>query len=266
MLRLSEITIYPIKSAGRIALELAEVEARGLAQDRRWMLIDENQRFLTQRQHPRMALIDVRLDGAALVLNAPGMDTLVLPFAYARVETAEVTIWRDRCAAWVCPEDVNAWFSHFMGLSCRLVHMAEDQIRPVDPDYAQAGDTVGFADGYPLLLISEASLVDLNTRLESPVSMRQFRPNLVVAGGRAFQEDGWRRIRIGECEFELVKPCARCVLTTVDPDRGVAHPGREPLRTLMRYRTRENGVMFGQNLIARRLGRLRLGDAVEILD
>lgn len=265
MLRLSEINLYPIKSAGQIRVESAEVEARGLAFDRRWMLIDGNNRFLTQRQHPHMALLSVRIERNFLLVSAPEMETLVVPFGFARAETAEVAIWKDRCTASVLPEPVNDWFSRYMGFPCRLVYMDEDQIRGVDPAYAQAGDTVGFADGFPLLLISEASLEDLNGRLVQPVSMRQFRPNLVIAGGTAFQEDSWRRIRIGDCEFELVKPCSRCVLTTVDPERGVAHPGREPLKTLMSYRSTSAGVMFGQNVIARRLGTIRAGDAVEVL-
>ncbi|MBI2380323.1 MAG: MOSC domain-containing protein [Gammaproteobacteria bacterium] len=262
---LSEINLYPIKSAAQVRVAEAEVEARGLRGDRRWMLIDEAGQFLTQRKHPHMALIRVRIEANFLMLDAPEMETLVVPYAFERREVREVTVWRDRVPAWILPAAVNDWLSRYLGFGCALVHMGEEQRRGVDPTYGRPEDTVSFADGFPLLLIGEASLADLNTRLAKPVGMNQFRPNLVVAGGEAYAEDGWKRIRVGECEFDIVKPCARCVLTTVDPARGVADPGREPLRTLMAYRNQAGGVMFGQNLIPRRLGLIKAGDGVEVL-
>lgn len=264
-MELTDIALHPIKSAGRIRVASARVEARGLRDDRRFMLVDGNGKFLTQRQHPRMALLGVVLDDDGLTVSAPDREAIRVSPTMALAECRAVTVWGDEVRGQRLPASVDTWFSDFLGFECHLVYMAEDERRIVDPTYGQAEDIVSFADGFPFLLISENSLAELNSRLAKPVSMAQFRPNLVVRADRAYAEDDWRRIRIGECEFELVKPCARCVLTTVDPERGIADPGREPLRTLSSYRRREGGVMFGQNLIARRLGTIRVGDRVEVL-
>lgn len=264
-MKLTEIALHPIKSAGRILVDAATVDARGLRHDRRYMLVDANGKFLTQRQHPRMALLHVALDEGALTVSTAGRNSLSITDEMTLPERRLVTVWGEDVRGNTLPAEVDAWFSEFLGFECHLVHMAEEERRAVDPTYGQAGDIVSFADGFPFLLISENSLAELNARLAKPVSMAQFRPNLVVRADQAFAEDGWKRIRIGECEFELVKPCSRCVLTTVDPERGIADPGREPLKTLSSYRRREGGVMFGQNLIARRLGTVRVGDEVEVL-
>lgn len=264
-MHLTEINIFPIKSTRRIALSESQVLARGLPGDRRWMLIDAERRFITARQHPRLVLVETRLDDTALHVSGPGMPPLQLPLAPAG-ERAEVEIWRDHCAAVFTGKAADDWFSAYLGLPVRLVQMTDDIRRPVDPDYGRPGDEVSFADGFPLLLISQASLDDLNTRLERPVSMRRFRPNLVVSGGAPYAEDDWRHLRIGTVEFEGVKPCSRCVLTTVDPDTGEKDPGLEPLRTLSGYRRgKGGGVFFGRNLIPRGSGVIRVGDQVEVL-
>ncbi len=266
-MQLTEINIYPIKSTRRIALEESEVLARGLPWDRRWMLVDVEGRFITARKYPSLAAVQTRLDDAALHVGAQGCPELVLPLRAMPREAVTVSVWRDQCEAVPAGDEADAWFSDYLGVECRLVRMTDELVRGVDPDFGRPGDEVSFADGFPMLLISEASLRDLNSRLEQPVSMRRFRPNLVVDGEAPYAEDGWRRIRIGEVEFEGVKNCSRCVFTTVDPDRGVRDPSGEPLRTLGRYRRRpEGGVYFGQNLIPRSGGVLRLGDPVEVLD
>jgi len=262
--RVSALYRYPVKSCRGQALSEAELDPYGLAGDRRWMVVDEAGAFLTQRQYPKMALVVPSLGPDALTLNAPGMESLPLPLARERTERDGVTIWGDRCAAWDEGERAAAWFSEVLGLRCRLVHTGDGFERPVKPEHARAGDQVAFADGFPFLLISQAALDDLNARLEAPLEMIRFRPNLVVSGTAPFAEDGWGRIRIGATAFRVVKPCARCAITTVDPATGAR--GQEPLRTLSTYRrTPEGKVNFGQNLIHEpKRGTLRVGDAVTV--
>jgi hypothetical protein len=265
-LRLSEINIYPIKSTRRIALQESEVPAAGLPWDRRWMLIDAGGGFVTARQHPRLALVETRIGEDCLHVSGPGCDALDVPLAAGVGELVSATLWKDRLDVPPVSAEADAWFSRYLGFSCRLVRMTDEIVRPVKAGYGRAGDRVSFADGFPLLVISEGSLADLNGRLAKPVSMRRFRPNLVVDGCEAFAEDRWRRIRVGAVEFEGVKACSRCVFTTIDPDTGEKDPDLEPLRTLGTYRRGEGGVFFGRNLIPRSPGRIHVGDPVEVLD
>lgn len=262
---LSAIHVFPIKSGAAWIRDEAEVEPRGLAGDRRWMVADANGRFLTARQHPRLTLIRARADGAALDLEAPGMPPLRLAPSQSAARI-EATVWKSIVPAQIADTAADAWIGAFLGLPARFVHMDAACARAVSPDYGRPGDEVSFADGYPLLLISQTALDALNARLERPVPMLRFRPNLVVAGTTAHAEDGWKRIRIGAIEFDVVKPCTRCVFTTVDFARGEFDPAGEPLRTLARYRRTPQGVTFGQNLIPRGRGTLRVGDAVEVLE
>ena len=204
-MKLTEINIYPIKSTRRIALDESEVLPRGLPWDRRWMLVDSEGKFMTARQHPTLAVIDTRLDDTALHVSVAGKPELILPLQVKDHGLTKVNIWRDQCDAIPAGEDADAWFSDYLGVACHLVRMTDDLVRGVDQDYGQPGDEVSFADGFPMMLLTEASLNDLNTRLEQPVSMRRFRPNLVVDGEAPYAENHWRRIRIGEVEFEGVK-------------------------------------------------------------
>ncbi len=261
-LKLSALYRYPVKSLRGETFDAIAVTPRGLAHDREWMLVDANGKFLTQRQQPRMSLIDTYVaDRGGLRLRAPGMPELALDGdSVARIE---VTVWNDRVTAATVDAAADAWFSEFLGVRCRLVHFPSDSRRAVDPGYASADDEVGFADGFPFLLISQASLDELNTRLGEPVPMRRFRPNLVIDGCDPFAEDGWRRIRIGDVGFRVVKPCSRCIIPTIDPATGERHA--EPLRTLMSYRKRDNKVYFGQNLIHDGVGQLAVGMPVEVL-
>ena len=266
-MQVTELNIYPVKSTRRIALSESEVLPRGLPWDRRWMLVDASGKFITGRQHPGLATVQTQIGDNVLHIHAAGHDSLSLPLVPRERRVVEVTVWKDSVDALLAGSEADAWFSDFLGLDCRLVQMTDDISRGVNPDYGRAGDQVSFADGFPLLLISEASLTDLNSRLDQPVEMRRFRPNLVIDGERPYAEDDWRRIRVGEVEFEGVKNCSRCVFTTIDPDTGEKSPDMEPLRTLSSYRRRpEGGVYFGQNLIPRSAGVIRVGDSVTVLE
>jgi hypothetical protein len=266
-MQVTELNIYPVKSTRRIALSESEVLPRGLPWDRRWMLVDASGKFITGRQHPRLATVQTEIGDNVLHIHAAGHDSLSLPLVPRERRVVEVTVWKDSVGALLAGSEADAWFSGFLGLDCRLVQMTDDISRGVNPDYGRAGDQVSFADGFPLLVISEASLTDLNSRLDQPVEMRRFRPNLVIDGDLPYAEDDWRRIRVGEVEFEGVKNCSRCVFTTIDPDTGEKSPDMEPLRTLSSYRRRpEGGVYFGQNLIPRGAGVIRVGDSVTVLE
>ena len=258
--------VYPIKSCGGTALAEARLDDRGIVGDRAFMLVDDSGRFLTQRELPRMALVAPHLterDGRPhLAVSAPGQPDLDLTPTDAGPRRS-VVVWRSVCAAVDQGDAAAEWFSAAVGAPVRLVRMADEERRAVNPDFAVAAagaaNTVGFADGYPLLLISEASLADLNSRLATPLPMNRFRPNIVISGCAAFAEDTWPRLRLGSIEFAGVKPCARCQITTIDQATARVHP-REPLATLARYRRIDGDAMFGQNLIHLSRGVLRLGD------
>jgi uncharacterized protein YcbX len=255
--------LYPLKSCAPLAQSDAVVEPRGLAGDRRWMVVDATGRFVTGRQQPRLTLIRARPDGAdALQLDAPDMPPLrLVPVRDgARVAT---TVWGSQVASLPAAAAADAWITRFLGQPARFVHMDEAALRPIDPVYGDGA--VSYADGFPLLLISAAAMDGLNARLARPLSVLRFRPNLVVDGVGAHAEDGWTGVRIGEVAFDVVKPCTRCVFTTVDFERGVRDEAGEPLRTLTGYRRGPDGITFGQNLIPRGAGRIGVGDPVEVL-
>ncbi len=262
---LSSIYIYPVKSCAALALDCASVESRGLAHDRRWMIVDAQGRFLTGRQLPRLTLVRAQPQVHGLALSAPGLPQITLSEPSTAAERHTVTIWDETCSALSADASANAWISAYLEQPCRFVYMDSNCIRPTEPEFSQPDDTVSFADGYPLLLLSQAALDGLNGKLKEPVSILRFRPNLVVADTAAHAEDQWRHIRIGSVEFDVVKPCTRCVFTTVDFEQGTIAPNGEPLKTLMGYRRGPNGVTFGQNLIPRNHGLLHIGATVEIL-
>jgi uncharacterized protein YcbX len=262
---LASLTVYPVKSAAGLAVGRARVEPEGLEHDRRWMVVDGEGRFLTGREHPTLVRIAATPRGAGLELRAPGIDPLTLDDAGGGAPVT-VSVWRDRVPARAVDARADAWFTALLGLPCILVRLPAGGARPVDPQYGRASDRVSFADGYPLLLIGEASLADLNARAPMHAAMSRFRPNLTVAGAAAYAEDGWTRIRVGEVAFDVPKPCDRCVMTTIDPHTAEKHATQEPLRTLAGYRRdRSRGILFGVNLIPRGTGTLRVGDAVEVL-
>lgn len=261
----SSLTMYPIKSCAGISLERAPIGPRGIQGDRAFMLVNTSEEFLTQRELPRMALIQPQIiDNERLTVTAPCMPELsIIPCDTG--SRRQVVIWKDSCVAVDQGDEIADWFSSFLGIACRLVRMPEDTVRRVNPEYAvHEQDQVGFADGYPFLLISEASLADLNSRMPEPLPMNRFRPNIVVGGTLPYNEDTWRTIRIGEVTFHIVKPCARCEIPTTD--QATAARGKEPLKTLATYRHAAKGAMFGQNLIHVQQGVIRVGDRVEVLE
>ena len=263
-MQITALNIYPVKSLGAISCAERSVERQGLRGDRRYMLVDHQGRFITQRQFPKMALVKCTPTDDGYRLTAPAAEPLELPAELTEGTQLQVTVWRDTPRAIVGPDAANNWFSSVLGLDCRLVFLADSDLRQVNPQRAQAGDQVSFADGAPLLLTSESSLADLNTRLPAPVSMARFRPNIVVNSEVPYAEDEWRTIRVGECEFEVGWPCSRCVLTTVDPESGERDPQRNPLSTLKGYRDAPDGPLFGVNILPRKLGRIRVGDTVRL--
>ncbi|MCF2501030.1 MOSC domain-containing protein [Dyadobacter chenhuakuii] len=265
-MRLSEIWIYPVKSLGGIRLTEANVEERGLQYDRRWLIIDENNVFITQRVFGQMALIDVALEssGLKIFLRNNSENNVIVSYEPGSGEKVSVTIWDDIVNAVTVSDEADAWLSAQLDKRVRLVMMPESTERKADPKYASNGENVSFADGFPFLVISQASLDELNSRLEEPISMVRFRPNFVIAETMPFEEDQWKRIRVGELDFEIVKPCGRCVLTTVDPATG--EKGAEPLKTLASYRRVNNKVLFGQNMVASNFGLVKEGDALEVVE
>ena len=277
MLTLSHLYIYPIKSLGGISVSKAVVEEKGFRHDRRFMLVTPSGDFMTQRTNHHMALIDVAIDSDQMLRvwhrNRPD-NVLVLPLTVSpdtAGETLSVSIWDDEnVPASLVSAEADRWFSDALGKPCRLVFMPHSTRRPVDstydrPDAQGQPSAVSFADGYPYLLIGQSSLNDLNQRLPQPIEMLRFRPNIVVSGGLPHDEDAWQQFRIGDINFYGVKPCARCVLTTIDPATG--QKGREPLYTLAQYRQWKHKILFGQNVLAdvSANGLLRVGQPVEII-
>ena len=263
MLHLTQINIYPIKSARGISLPSAQLDDKGLQFDRRWMVVDEQGLFLSQRTLPRMALIEVSVQHDHLSITSRGFGELNVPLQFLPGAMREVQVWNDLLNASDIGQVAAAWFTELLGVRCRLVQLPEEPSRFVNPKYDPTRSAYTFADAFPILLLTEMSLGDLNARLAAPVPMNRFRPNLVVDGTFAFEEDTWQRIQIGEVTFRVVKPCGRCTVPTVNQETGEA--GKEPIRTLSTYRTRDSMVYFGQNLIHERRGVVSVGDEVHVL-
>lgn len=259
---LSQIHVYPVKSLAGFQVNVWPVDQRGLQYDRKWMLVDTDRQFLSQRRLPKMALIKTRIESDALILSASGQADLRLPLLEVAGEAIEVTVWDDRCLGIGCGSAADEWLSRFLDRDCRLVRQADVDVRKVDPDYAFDTDQTGFSDGFPFLLVSENSLNALNMAMQLPLDMNRFRPNLVVAECDSYAEDTWRRISINDIVFRLPKPCSRCAIPTIDPE--TARPGKEPLTTLNRLRKWNNKVYFGQNALHDRTGLLSIGQPVVI--
>ncbi len=265
-MHLADIRIYPVKALRGGSRAEMEVEPCGLVGDRRWMVVDGAGKFITQRTHASMAIIEAAATGFGVRLAAPGHSSLEVLFPGDDAETIDVTVWGNTLPARVASQVADMLLGDALGEPCRLVWMHDTAARPTDPAHAPEGSTVSFADAFPVLLCTTASLDALNGWLPSPITMGRFRPNLIVDGASAWDEDRWRRIRIGEVAFTVAKPSDRCIVTTIDPETGERPDKTEPLRTLGRYRRDDRGVMFGQNLVPENAGRLRIGDAVEIFE
>lgn len=264
---LSEINIYPIKSLSGIALNQSLIEDPGLQFDRRWMLVDEKNKFLTQREFPQMAKFDLKLEDENLTVSFQG-ETLNVPFDKNYAHSANVKIWSNAVKAEIYDDEINQWFSERFNSPCRLAVLGNKSKRKVSPFYAvrKFQDTVGFADAYPFLVAGENSLSNLNEKMEKALPMNRFRPNFVIAESEPFAEDRWKKIKIGKTIFHVVKACARCSMTTINQQTG-EKDGAEPLKTLASFRKKNGKVYFGQYLIADKAGEIiKIGDKVEILE
>lgn len=264
-MRIAGLFHYPVKSLRGLAVDELTLEARGPRHDREWMVVDANGRFLTQRTTPRMATLTARLRNGQLELSDDfGAVLLVEPTAGP---SRDVTVWRDTVTATDCGDAAATWLTARLGQPCRLVRMPDSTIRPVDPKYSPRPDAhTTFADAYPVLLTNAASLDDLNTNLPAPLGMERFRANVVISGAPAWAEDEWRAVTLGSITFDLVKPCARCVVITTDQRTGEQPYGSAPLSTLARLRTLQPfGAIFGQNAVHRSTGTLRVGDELRVV-
>jgi uncharacterized protein YcbX len=264
---LASVHIYPLKGCRAVDLDQSAVEPWGLAGDRRWMLVDSDCRFVSQREHPALARLDVRYGpGADIIASSDGYPAIRVAVPGESPELLKVTVWGSPVLAAAVGPKADAWFSEYLRDPVRLVYLDEPTRRSVDPEYGADGDVVSFADGYPLLLTNAGSLDRLGEWLtavgDQPVPMNRFRPNVVVSGYEPWAEDRWRRIRIGSVPFRVVKPCDRCVVTTTDQTTGVR--SGQPLRILAARRRFGRKLIFGQNIIPDSPGLIRVGDPVEV--
>ncbi len=269
-MHVSAIYTYPIKSCAGLTHQTVSFDKFGPAWDRRWVVTDSDGMFYTQRELPAMALIQPTFENGSLKLTAPGMSPISVSLETERGASRSVRVWKDTCEAWDEGDALAQWFSDYLKVDARLFRMADDFVRPVNKDYAPYPAQVGFADGYPALIVSESSLDNLNQRLiergNEAIPMKRFRPNIVITDSEPFAEDTWREAQIGTMTFDLVKPCARCVMTTVDPATGTVPDKAEPLATLNTFRKQDHGVMFAQNSIHRAPGTLNVGDVVNVVE
>jgi uncharacterized protein YcbX len=265
MLQVSELYIYPIKSLKGIAVKKARITAKGFEYDRRYLLVDKNNRFLTQREYPQMSQLQPSIENTGLLIthktNNKSITVPLTPLPSAN--RTEVVIWDDTCIAEFVSDEADRWFSEMLGINCRLVYMPDDTKRIVDQRYAPENAVTSFSDAYPFLIIGRASLDDLNSRLAEALPMNRFRPNIVFTGGEPFEEDLYGHFSIGNVDFYGVKLCTRCIITTIDQE--TAKKGKEPLKTLASYRFRDNKILFGQNLVHEGEGELIIGDELHLL-
>ena len=269
-IQLSQISVYPIKSTRGIQLSNSWVDKLGLSFDRRLVLADQNGHFMTARTEPKLCLVQANITATGLILTAPDMPKLVINYSQLSNNYQDIAVWGDLINAQKAHQEHHQWFSRYLNQPCQLLYFGEQSQRKV-PNTSSRTNQLAFADGYPLLLISQASLNDLNQRCSDDISMQQFRPNIVVENCEAFAEDTWSHIRIGEVEFELKKPCSRCILTTVDPLTAQKNSQQEPITTLKNYRQAATGdlageILFGQNLVPLNQGQITLNDKVTVLN
>jgi uncharacterized protein YcbX len=261
-LRVTQLVVYPVKGLAGQSFETVEVQDRGFAWDRRWMLVGEDHRFLSQRQLPKLATVQTAVDSSQLTLSHEDTRIAVPVEPPETAPRIQVTIWNDQVEAVLLP-GFGEWLSGILDHHCDLAFMPDSTRRRVNPAFARADDIVSFADAYPVLLIGEASLADLNRRLSVPVPIDRFRPNIVVTTQEPFEEDQWGELEIGTALLHGAKACGRCSVPTVDQITG-EQTGPEPIRTLSNYRRFGNGVYLGQNLTIRRPGRITLNDPVRL--
>jgi uncharacterized protein YcbX len=264
MLQVSGLFIYPIKSLAGIAVNSAIVTDRGFKYDRRWMLVNANNQFITQRELPAIALLTVALEDAAMrVTDITSGSFIMVPYSPVNNNPCQVIVWDDTCEAIYVSDEADEWFMSILGIKCRLVYMPDESRRQVDEEHAAAGNVTSFSDAYPFMIIGQASLNDLNNRLKEPLPVNRFRPNIVFTGGQPFEEDTMDNFTIGGINFYGVKLCARCIVTTIN--QANAAKTKEPLKTLATYRSKNKNVYFGQNLIHKGQGIIAVGDALQVI-
>ena len=262
-LTIAGLWVYPLKGAAGIAVRDWPLDTFGVAHDRRWMVVDDSGKFVSQRSDAALGQVRTSLAEDALLLDSAAAGSLRLPLVQSG-SNVRARVWADEVDAIDCGAEAAAFITRHLGRPARIVFMPDSTVRPAPQQYAPSGGRVSFADAFPLLIIGDGSLTELNGRLDTPISMLRFRPNVVVGGAAPHAEDSWRAIRLGSVECDVVRPCARCVVPTIDPDTG--NGGRVPTRTLAAYRRWDGHIWFGQNAIHRSAGVLRAGDTVEILE
>ncbi|MES2429417.1 MAG: MOSC N-terminal beta barrel domain-containing protein [Bacteroidota bacterium] len=263
-MQVSQLFIYPIKSLGGISISSAELTDRGFKYDRRWMLIDQKNNFLTQREHPQMSLLQVTLtDGGLQVLHKINKQSIHISFTPETEEMVTASVWSFKGKVQFVSVKADEWFSEMLSKPCRLVYMPDKTRRRINPFYAVNKDINSLSDGYPMLMIGENSLKDLNERLKEPVPMDRFRPNIIFKEGKPFEEDTMAIFEINEITFFGVKLCARCVITTIDQE--TAEKNKEPLKTLATYRKKNSKIYFGQNVIHGGIGTITIGDTIKVI-
>jgi uncharacterized protein YcbX len=264
VITVSALYIYPFKSCRGIAVQGFRLDELGPYLDRRFMLVDEQGVCITQRAEPRLSQVAVSIHPTAFLLSAPGLRPFKLPLSQPDGgNSIPIQLWEYSGSAIEAGSDASEWFSEYLGRPCRLVRSGMSPSRRVDPKYSPEVAYTGFSDGYPELLLSQASLEDLGKRLGKTLPVDRFRPNIVLSGTQPYEEDTWQQIRIGSIPFDVVKPCGRCAITTID--QATSQGSVEPLATLATYRKQDKSVQFGQNCVHRELGTVRVGDAVSVV-
>ena len=264
MLQISQLIIYPVKSLGGISKQTIQLCNTGFEYDRRWMLVDENNIFLSQRTHPQMVLLHTSQTDKGFTVSKYNTESqsIIIPYITEVKNKLKVTVWEDVCEAVEVSDGHNEWFSDMLNFKCKLVYMPDDSLRLVDKRYATNNEITSFSDGYPILMIGEATLENLNNKLKDALPMTRFRPNMVFTGGHAHIEDEMEKFLINQIDFLGVKPCSRCVITTINQQN--ATKGKEPLKTLSAYRMKNNKIYFGQNILHQQNGSINVGDEISI--
>lgn len=258
---------YPIKSTIGNSSSSALVTPRGLQYDRQWGLFDREGVAVTGRKFQDLLRVGTEISNGDLKISLDGELVFAVAVQPSSKEELPARVFSGQTHGTPVSAEIDTWFSELIQHECRLLQITDTINRPVLPKHSgQEGDSVNYADQCPILLVSEASMDDLNAKMGQAIDHRNFRPNIVISGNTAFSEDGWSRIRIGACTFMINQSCERCVFTTIDPDTRVKHPKQEPLRTLLTYRRNATGgPIFGVHMTARELGRIQVGDEVEVL-
>ena len=252
--------IYPVKSCQGIDCNSVELTGTGFKYDRHWMLVDKQGRFLSQRQLPAMARIETALTPTSLIVSVNSDAQLEIPLNNPHQERVKVNIWNDQCSAALVATQASRWFSDFLNFDCDLVTLPDSEKRLVSAEYAQAGQTVGFADGFPLLILSKASADLLSSKLGEPVDINRFRANIIIGNCPAHAEDSWNNITVNDMRIDLVKPCSRCVIPSIDQQTSKKHASL--LKVLASYRRNEGKVYVGQNGLHRSTGIISTGQTV----